>query len=665
MPALTIDIEARLAAFQDSLNQLNTQAAGVASRLESSFGKVQTVFAGLAALAGAAGFVGLIRNSIDAADELNKLGQKTGIAVEQLSALQYAAKLSDVTTEQLAVGLRKLAQNIDSGSDSFDRIGVKSRNADGSLRATDAVLLDLAQRFSVLADGAGKTAIAQDLLGKTGSDLIPLLNAGRAGLQAYADEAKRAGLIISGETAKASEEFNDNLTALRGNLQGLGTLFAAQLVGPLAEVTRNLLDASRAAGSFGGGLLHSILGEGKNVPAELRSIELRIAAVRAEREKLKGSFGDSDFARSIPGLSRVKDLELQEQELKSQREYLLNLQKIRDENARRDADANRPKATIAPPPDKAPKGKKDNTLQEQINAARETGRLTAEQAKDEAAIAAARNQVDNYLPQAERERKAAEDAARAAADLASVIDATPGAKIADLERKQLLVNDAFTKGKLTVDQFNEAFTVIEEQRNRVLGRADKDFMKVGDDGKEAFRSLENAVRGWGNAFTDTLADAVLTGKASFQDLANSVIRDLLRMEIQASITKPLFEGLTGVLANVPGLLGFGGSGAATSKVNFGGGYASGGDISGGTAYLVGEKGPELFLPRNSGKIIPNNQLGGAGRGGGNVIQNITFNGGMDPAQQQAFARDIRLQTMAGVMEAMRRGDPNFAPRVFG
>ena len=59
---------------------------------------------------------------------------------------------------------------------------------------------------------------------------------------------------------------------------------------------------------------------------------------------------------------------------------------------------------------------------------------------------------------------------------------------------------------------------------------------------------------------------------------------------------------------------------------FGGGKASGGPVAGGTTYLVGEKGPELFTPSGSGTIVPNGALGG---GGSNII-NITVNGAIDP-----------------------------------
>ena len=64
-------------------------------------------------------------------------------------------------------------------------------------------------------DGAGKTALAIKLFGKSGADLIPLLNQGRAGIKELTDEAAKLGIVISTETAAKAEQFNDTLKNYR------------------------------------------------------------------------------------------------------------------------------------------------------------------------------------------------------------------------------------------------------------------------------------------------------------------------------------------------------------------------------------------------------------------------------------------------------------------
>ena len=98
-----------------------------------------------------------IKGVIDAADNFSKLSQKSGVAVEALRELNYAASLSDVSTEALGNGLRKLSQNMAAaaggGKDqaaAFAAIGVSVKSLDGSLKGADQVLKEVAAKFEDL-----------------------------------------------------------------------------------------------------------------------------------------------------------------------------------------------------------------------------------------------------------------------------------------------------------------------------------------------------------------------------------------------------------------------------------------------------------------------------------------------------------------------------------
>jgi hypothetical protein len=82
MPTLSIDIEAKLASFQDSLASVDRNVQGLAGRLEGAFGGLSKALTGIAGLAGLGAFAAMTRNVIDLGDELSKLSQKTGLAVE-------------------------------------------------------------------------------------------------------------------------------------------------------------------------------------------------------------------------------------------------------------------------------------------------------------------------------------------------------------------------------------------------------------------------------------------------------------------------------------------------------------------------------------------------------------------------------------------------------
>lgn len=188
------------------------------------FGKALSVgFAAAAAAATAAGVaIGFaVKGAIDHADELGKTAQKIGLSVEALSRLEYAAKLSDVELAGLTTGLRKFSQEIVSGNKAFTALGINVKDASGKFRSTDAVFADVADRFSRMEDGALKTSLAVDLFGRSGADLIPLLNGGAGGLARMAAESDRLGATISTSTAGAAEELNDTFTRIEATLGGV------------------------------------------------------------------------------------------------------------------------------------------------------------------------------------------------------------------------------------------------------------------------------------------------------------------------------------------------------------------------------------------------------------------------------------------------------------
>ena len=131
------------------------------ARLGDESNRVKVLLAGLGASLSVAGFTALIKNAIDAADEINKLSQKIGISVESLSTLRFAAQLSDVSLETLQQGIKTLSQNLSEansgvgdGAQLFAALGIAVNTADGQMRTSEAVLLQIADVFSALDDGA-------------------------------------------------------------------------------------------------------------------------------------------------------------------------------------------------------------------------------------------------------------------------------------------------------------------------------------------------------------------------------------------------------------------------------------------------------------------------------------------------------------------------------
>lgn len=194
------------------------------------------------AAAGTALFA-IAKSTANYGDELFKTSQKVGIQVQALAGLQHAAKLADVDNRQLQIGLQALsramvdsAQGSGEGHEAFKRIGVSAVDASGKLKPMQDVFLEIADVFNRTTDGAGKTEAAMKLMGKSGADLIPLMNGGKASIQELMAEAERLGLVMSEKDAKAAEEFNDSITRLEAQAKGFSVTIGKHMLGPLTEL---------------------------------------------------------------------------------------------------------------------------------------------------------------------------------------------------------------------------------------------------------------------------------------------------------------------------------------------------------------------------------------------------------------------------------------------
>lgn len=181
------------------------------------------------AIGAVTGLASIMKQAINTADELYMMSQRVGVSVESLSVLKYAAEQSDLSLEQMQVGLKKLSTNlydvsIGAGKDTaliFNELGISVFSANGKVKQADQALLEIADRFAKMTDGTEKSALAVKLFGKSGLELIPFLNEGASGIKALTDEAERLGLKLSTETGAAAEQFNDDLAKISAAIQGI------------------------------------------------------------------------------------------------------------------------------------------------------------------------------------------------------------------------------------------------------------------------------------------------------------------------------------------------------------------------------------------------------------------------------------------------------------
>lgn len=246
--ALRVNLGIDSAQFQNGLKSAQTGAERFAARLKTAM-----LAAAAAAGAALAGIAASVKSTIDTMDDMSKAASKIGIPIEELSKLAYAADLSGVSMQGLQTAVGRLSRNMadaasgtGEGAKAFAKLGISVKGADGNFKSSSTILAEIADRFKALPDGAQKTALAMQLMGRSGAEMIPLLNGGSGALNELLMEAARFGLVISGETGRAAEAFNDNLSRMGYAVKGVGISLAAALLPVLVPISEGFVRLSQA-----------------------------------------------------------------------------------------------------------------------------------------------------------------------------------------------------------------------------------------------------------------------------------------------------------------------------------------------------------------------------------------------------------------------------------
>ncbi len=716
--------QAAFASAQNSIRNLATSFAGVSSVIGG---------AGLAA-----GLLATAKSAIDAGDELNKLSQKTGVAVERLSELKYAGELSDVSLESLSTALKKLSVNMNEvagggnndAAAAFKAIGVAVAGAGGQLRSSDEVLADVADRFAAMEDGAGKTALAIAIFGRSGADLIPLLNQGSKGINSMATEAQQLGVVFGPEFAARSEAFNDNITRLGAAGKGFSQIIASSLLPILNEVTDNLVESAKGANEFSTSFnplteaFRVVMVLGANVAFVLKGVGTEIGGIAAQIAALsRGDFS----AFSAIGDAMREDAQRARKEFDAYEKRLMDAGTAAATPARTVVEAaGKAKAQVFSTEKKTgsgtdPYAQVTKQLAEK-NAqlaleAQGTERLTAAQqfalkvmtdiqggylkltTAQKQSVTAGLEQLlaNDQANQATEERirmlkeagKAAEDYQNEEERARLMVEDVIGGNRQRIERtgeqerliglrereRQVLeavraLEDEATAARQrafrdikdpalylqTVEAINTALAVQKAQLAEAAGAA-YDYAtsweagvssalasyldEVGNMAAKSEQLVTKAFKG----MEDSLVEFVKTGKLDFRGLADSIISDIIRIQVQQQITKPLAGMAAGASDSIGGWL----------KGLFGGGRAAGGPVQSGQFYVVGEQGPEILVPGTAGTVIPNGAL--AGGGGQTVVVNQTINVDSRSDRSVIIAAMVQAKeaAKAEILDSMRRG----------
>lgn len=225
--------------------------------LNEALGDMKGILPQLGIAAAVAGLGALAKRAADTADQVGKLSAKTGVSAQALSVLNVAGRTADVTFEQISGALVKFNKGMGDLDRGSKEAGEAVRLLFGNSKAleglnTEQRLLKVTDAIGRMEAGYKKTRAAQDFFGKSGADLIPLMNdLADGGFEKAAEKARKLGLIIDQDLAEAAQRANDNMEDLRLAAEGAATQFAAGLAPAVADASKALLEATTGEGVNG------------------------------------------------------------------------------------------------------------------------------------------------------------------------------------------------------------------------------------------------------------------------------------------------------------------------------------------------------------------------------------------------------------------------------
>ena len=589
--------QGKIKEFNSSLNK--SKRAAVA--LGTSLGKVTGAVGLLAGAFGAYKVVGAINDTIKLADEMERLTHTTGMSVDALDSFYAAGQKYDMTLSELETGTKALALAMERArNDTGEYARIMEELGVDVYGSVDEAMYSLADAFSRAEDGSKKMALAQTLMSRSGVKMIPILNQGRDAIQEFT-----AGIDESAATM--SDEFLNQIAELKTKGTELAMMVAKQLLPGMIAFLDNLNEQDvqafkGAIASLGESILSAIEGFsslvswGQKIKAFM-TMEISPSGWRAYKQELH-------------------DIELAHLNFES---------KLLDLRAKFARGSNASASNITG--ERAP-------IREFELPSLVLPDAASDDAGSGATEAAATKRTDYWRIELAHRAKLHDEY------LADQVQRERDGYAAIMAAREQDKQDALASLAYRAEQHEEYLRQQEEAE-----RAAFDAMMA--ERRAMLADLDSAVRGWGDTFTNTLVDGLLTGKMAWQDFANQIIRDLATMAVRAAITRPLLMSMGFGFAD-GGIMTSGGA-VPLAK------YASGGVARTPQMAVYGEAStPEAFVPLPDGRSIPVS-LQGAQGGASNVVTvnvNIAGDGKVESGKGEANGNKMASAIVAVVRKEL-------------
>jgi hypothetical protein len=644
--ALTVSLGLDAADYVNGLNKADQLAKSASNNISNNFA-VAARGASIAftamATAGAAAFAAINSQANNIAN-LQDIAENIGDTASAVSSLQTAADLSGTALDEVAGASIKLTSALSKTDDESKGAGaaIKALGLDfqefknlSPVEQIDAV----SKAMAGFEDGASKTAVAVALFGKSGASLIPFLNdlaeEGERQIRLTDEQVQQADDYIKAQAriktqldqttqtlaAGAIPALADFLEIVGRVIKGISNSEAAVLIfrtalGAVGEVFKTIATGGALLSYTFTALGTSIAFAGAAAVAlatgNFRTIPDMFKAFQADAQKARGDLEEFLTAlENTPKVSQVKATVTGETDApKKALEFAANQEKAKKAVIETNDAAVNLANTYA------------GLLQSAQDLARPDGETAADRLEKELnAItnldAGTRAYIETIIAQ-----KRASDAL----------------KESEEERRQIIAENV----RKQIEDLKQA----EEDRHQSIKDQALEQKAILEGQKDKYADLTRAVDGFAKNAASSLADFAFGGKTSFSDMVNSFLKDLARLALQKSIFDPIAKQFDGFGSGNNGNTSFGGFGGIFGSLFSGLGFANGGVPPINKASLVGERGPELFVPKVAGTVIPNSKMGGQEN---NISITINSDGSRN---QQGNPTELARQIEAAVVKVM-------------
>lgn len=571
-------------------------------------------------------------------------------------------------------------------------------------------LEQIADALSRLENPTDRIRLGYEALGGSVEKLLPALEGGAAGLRRLREEQVKFGNALTTEQAARLEEGSKAVTKLGQSWRRFATTLTLVVEPPLTAVldklekTSNMsahIDAAAAkmiaAAGLAGGRGAGRPGGGRGLGGALdpaviaetiRELDKGTAAADRMRERTEKAMRAASLSFDLAAIKRNLSLAAADYSnyetlleadrragLINERQYYDEKRKLIEDFAARqiaalEAESKRLREQKVSGPDELETQTKiaDNEANMERIRDRATAQIMVLGKQQSAAMAEVARSYDDARIAAEgylatlNERWSREVSGMGLGRRQRERDSGRSDLDADFERQRQQLERDKRRGDLTQEQYDSQLAIIREFHQRSLKDYDEYWdalsqkqssfaigaseaiRNYADEAADVARQSESVFTRAFEGMEDALVNFVTKGKLDFKSLAESIIADLLRIQIKAQLSQ-VFSMLGGFFSGAGKLSGTSGVGALSgSTVGF---AAAGGNISGPT--IVGERGPEMIIPRTPMTVIPNHALGGV-----TINQFLTPAPGTSVAQFEGVMQRFKAETKSEVYSDLHR-----------